>query len=67
MQGFYYRKKGESDKGTAEEMIRELMGKKMLSNQVLGGVKTKQATSGASHRRLEASIWLMAARSRLSQ
>jgi hypothetical protein len=30
MQGFYYRKKGESDKGTAEEMILYMMGEKML-------------------------------------
>ena len=60
-------KESASYKGMAEEVTRELMGEKMLSNQLLGGVKTKQATSGASHRRLKASIWLMAARSRLSQ
>ena len=67
MQGFYYRQERANDKGRVEEVTRELMGEKMLSNQLLGDVKTKQATTGVSHQRLKASIWLMAARSRLSQ
>jgi hypothetical protein len=40
-------KESTSDKGATEEMIRELMDEKMISNQLLGCVKTKQATSGA--------------------
>lgn len=65
MQGFYYRQERANDKGTAEEVTRELMGEKMLSNQLLGDVKTKQATSW----RQSARWWheAVSTRSRLGQ